>query len=123
MRLSSLIGMTLLATSLIGMGCAPRLTSNLYARWTQQDNARRAEMEREEKIRAEIEQRMGKSTKENSSSERPAQPLQGVVSIETPVLRLNEIFNADNVAVVMEQDKVIAVITKIDLISYLSKNV
>jgi len=51
------------------------------------------------------------------------QPLQGVVSVDTPVLRLNEIFNADNVAVVLDHDKVVAVVTKIDLISHLAKNV
>ena len=51
------------------------------------------------------------------------QPLQGAVNLETPVLKLNEIFNADNVAVVLDDGQVRAVITKIDLISYLSKNV
>ena len=51
------------------------------------------------------------------------QPLQGVVNLETPVLKLNEIFNADNVAVCLHDGKVKAVVTKIDLISYLSKAV
>ena len=48
------------------------------------------------------------------------QPLQGVVSLDTPVRRLNEIFAGDNVAVVVDQNKPIAIITKIDLIDYLA---
>ncbi len=47
------------------------------------------------------------------------QPLQGVVSLDTPIARLRDIFNDDNVAVVREGDKVTGVVTKIDLIDFL----
>jgi cystathionine beta-synthase len=47
------------------------------------------------------------------------QPLQGVVSLDTPVARLRDIFNDDNVAVVKEGDRVSGVVTKIDLIEFL----
>jgi cystathionine beta-synthase len=49
------------------------------------------------------------------------QPLQGVVGPETPLGRLREIFNDDNVAVVKEGDRVIGIITKIDLIEFLGQ--
>lgn len=47
------------------------------------------------------------------------QPLQGVVGPDTPVARLREIFNDDNVAVVREGDRVVGILTKIDLIEFL----
>jgi cystathionine beta-synthase len=47
------------------------------------------------------------------------QPLQGTVGPETPIARLREIFNDDNVAVVRDGDKVIGILTKIDLIDFL----
>jgi cystathionine beta-synthase len=47
------------------------------------------------------------------------QPLGGKVTLDTPVSKLREVFNADQVAVVMEGDRALAVITKIDLIEYL----
>ena len=47
------------------------------------------------------------------------QPLQGVVALDTPISRLRDIFNDDNVAVVREGDKVTGVVTKIDLIDFL----
>ena len=46
-------------------------------------------------------------------------PLQGRVGLETPVTRLREVFSQDNVAVVMEGERALAVVTKIDLIEYL----
>ncbi len=49
------------------------------------------------------------------------QPLQGVVGPETPVARLREIFNDDNVAVVREGEKVVGIVTKIDLIEFLGQ--
>jgi cystathionine beta-synthase len=49
------------------------------------------------------------------------QPLQGVVGPDTPVARLREIFNDDNVAVVKEGDKVTGILTKIDLIEFLGE--
>lgn len=47
------------------------------------------------------------------------QPLQGTVGPETPIGRLREIFNDDNVAVVRDGDRVIGILTKIDLIDFL----
>jgi len=49
------------------------------------------------------------------------QPLQGVVSLDTPIARLRDIFNDDNVALVKEGDRVSGVLTKIDLIEYLAE--
>jgi cystathionine beta-synthase len=49
------------------------------------------------------------------------QPLQGVVSLDTPIARLRAIFNDDNVAVVKEGDKVTGILTKIDLIEFLGE--
>ena len=47
------------------------------------------------------------------------QPLQGVVALDTPVARLRDIFNDDNVAVVKEGERVTGIVTKIDLIEFL----
>jgi cystathionine beta-synthase len=47
------------------------------------------------------------------------QPLQGVVALDTPIARLRDIFNDDNVAVVKDGEKVIGIVTKIDLIDFL----
>jgi cystathionine beta-synthase len=47
------------------------------------------------------------------------QPLQGVVGPDTPVGKLRDIFNDDNVAVVKEGDRVTGIVTKIDLIDFL----
>jgi cystathionine beta-synthase len=49
------------------------------------------------------------------------QPLQGVVTPETPIARLRQIFDDDNVAVVKEGDRVIGIITKIDLIAFIGE--
>jgi cystathionine beta-synthase len=49
------------------------------------------------------------------------QPLQGVVTADTPVARLRDIFNDDNVAVVREGDRVVGILTKIDLIEFLGQ--
>ncbi len=49
------------------------------------------------------------------------QPVQGVVGPDTPVGRLREIFNDDNVAVVKEGERVIGILTKIDLIEFLGE--
>lgn len=46
-------------------------------------------------------------------------PLQGRVTLDTPVSRLRDVFNQGHVAVVMDGDRAIAVVTKIDLIEYL----
>jgi cystathionine beta-synthase len=49
------------------------------------------------------------------------QPLQGVVGPDTPVTRLRDIFNDDNVAVVKEGDRITGIVTKIDLIDFLGQ--
>lgn len=49
------------------------------------------------------------------------QPLQGVVSTDTPIGKLRDIFNDDHVAVVKEGDVVTGIVTKIDLIEYLGE--
>jgi hypothetical protein len=48
-------------------------------------------------------------------------PLQGVVTLDTPLFKLKDIFADDNVAVVKEGEKVTAIVTKIDLIEYLGQ--
>lgn len=47
-------------------------------------------------------------------------PLEGVVSPETSLKRLREVFAQDKVAVVKEGEKVLAIVTKIDLIEHLA---
>ena len=47
-------------------------------------------------------------------------PLQGVVNPQTPISRLRDVFAEDNVAVVREGQKVVAIVTKIDLIEFLA---
>jgi cystathionine beta-synthase len=49
------------------------------------------------------------------------QPLQGVVSLDTPIMRLKEIFDDDNVAVVKEGDRITGILTKIDLIAFVGE--
>jgi cystathionine beta-synthase len=49
------------------------------------------------------------------------QPIQGLVGPETPIGRLREIFNDDNVAVVKEGDRITGILTKIDLIDFLGQ--
>jgi cystathionine beta-synthase len=49
------------------------------------------------------------------------QPLQGMVGPDTPLSKLREIFNDDNVAVVREGEAVIGILTKIDLIDFLGQ--
>jgi cystathionine beta-synthase len=48
-------------------------------------------------------------------------PMQGVVSPETSLTRLREVFAQDKVAVVKDGEKVLAIVTKIDLIEYLHR--
>lgn len=50
------------------------------------------------------------------------QPLEGRVTRATPVRQLMEIFNRGNVAVVVESEVPVAIVTKIDVIDYLSKH-
>jgi cystathionine beta-synthase len=49
------------------------------------------------------------------------QPIQGVVGPDTPVARLRDIFNDDNVAVVKEGERITGIVTKIDLIDFLGQ--
>jgi len=49
-------------------------------------------------------------------------PLQGVVTPETSLNQLKQVFAQDNVAVVREGAKVVAILTKIDLIEFLAAN-
>jgi len=49
------------------------------------------------------------------------QPLQGVVTPDTAIGKLRDIFNDDNVAVVKEGEKVTGIVTKIDLIDFLGR--
>ena len=48
------------------------------------------------------------------------QPLQGLVALDTPLAKLRDIFNDDNVAVVKEGDRVTGILTKIDLIEFVA---
>ncbi|MFE8601280.1 pyridoxal-phosphate dependent enzyme [Archangium violaceum] len=48
-------------------------------------------------------------------------PLQGVVSPETSLTRLREVFNQDKVAVVKDGENILAIVTKIDLIEYMHR--
>ncbi len=47
-------------------------------------------------------------------------PLQGVVTSDTSIAKLREVFAQDNVAVVRDGQKVTAIVTKIDLIEFLA---
>jgi len=49
------------------------------------------------------------------------QPLQGIVTLDTPIGKLRDIFNDDNVAVVKEGERVTGILTKIDLIDFLGE--
>jgi cystathionine beta-synthase len=50
-------------------------------------------------------------------------PLAGVVTLRTPVLRLKELFATGHVAIVQEEERLVAIITKIDLIEWLGTRV
>jgi len=49
------------------------------------------------------------------------QPLEGVVSRDTPVRKLSDVFADGRVAVVIEDDRVVGIVTKIDVIDFLSR--
>ena len=63
---------------------------------------------------------IGGSVKMSDTIDRLVNPLQGVVTPESSLNKLREIFAQDNVAVVREGQKVTAVVTKIDLIDFLA---
>lgn len=48
-------------------------------------------------------------------------PLVGVIPLEAPVVQLRNVFDEDNVAVVLDRGKVVGIVTKIDLIDFLGK--
>jgi cystathionine beta-synthase len=50
-------------------------------------------------------------------------PLQGVVTPQASIHKLHEVFAQDHVAVVREGTKVVAIVTKIDLIEHLAARV
>jgi cystathionine beta-synthase len=50
-------------------------------------------------------------------------PLQGVVTPDTNIQKLREVFAQDNVAVVREGQKVVAIISKIDVIEHLAARI
>jgi cystathionine beta-synthase len=50
-------------------------------------------------------------------------PIQGTVTLETPVSKLRDIFNDDNVAVVKDAEQVVGIVTKIDLIDFLGQRI
>ncbi|MCH9671717.1 MAG: pyridoxal-phosphate dependent enzyme [Gammaproteobacteria bacterium] len=56
----------------------------------------------------------------NDKVERAAKPLQGQVRTTDPLSKVQSIFDQNNVAVVMENDDVRALISKIDVIEYLA---
>jgi cystathionine beta-synthase len=63
---------------------------------------------------------IGGAHKMNDAIDRLIAPLQGVVTPETNINKLRDVFAQDNVAVVREGQKVTAVVTKIDLIEFLA---
>jgi cystathionine beta-synthase len=63
---------------------------------------------------------IGGAHKMTDSIDRLVAPLQGVVTPETNISKLRDVFAQDNVAVVREGQKVTAVVTKIDLIEFLA---
>ena len=58
----------------------------------------------------------------DDSVAKAAKPLQGEVKLEDSVVRVQSILNADNVAVVVENGQITNVISKIDVIQFLSRS-
>jgi cystathionine beta-synthase len=63
---------------------------------------------------------IGGAHKMTDGIEKLIAPLQGVVTPETNLNKLREVFGQDNVAVVRDGQKVTAIVTKIDLIEFLA---
>lgn len=61
------------------------------------------------------------TTTRNDKLEGLVQPLQGVIDPEASIEQLRAVLSADNVAVVVTGGKLVGIITKIDLIDYLSR--
>ncbi len=51
---------------------------------------------------------------------RAAKPLRGQVTLDDPLSRVQDIFDRDNVAVVVEENRIIGVISKIDVVEFLA---
>ena len=49
-----------------------------------------------------------------------AKPMQGHVSLEDPLSRVQEVFDHDNIAVVLEHDDIVGIISKIDIVEFLA---
>ena len=47
-------------------------------------------------------------------------PLRGQVTLDDPLSRVQDIFDRDNVAVVVEENRIIGVISKIDVVEFLA---
>ena len=52
--------------------------------------------------------------------ERAARPMQGEVTMDDSLGKVQKIFDANNIAVVIEEEKVIGIITKIDVVEFLA---
>ncbi len=63
---------------------------------------------------------IGGTVKLTDTIDKMINPLQGVVTPETTITTLRQIFGQDNVAVVREGQKVTAIVSKIDLIEFLA---
>ena len=51
---------------------------------------------------------------------RAAKPLRGMVSMDDPLSRVQRVFDDDNVAVVMEGEMLVGIISKIDVVEFLA---
>ena len=51
---------------------------------------------------------------------RAAKPLQGTVSLDDPLSRVQRIFDEDNIAVVVADDSIAGIISKIDVVEFLA---
>ncbi len=62
----------------------------------------------------------GGSCSQEDPVSKAATPLQGCVKIDDPIAKVQEIFDENNVAVVIDNDTISGIITKIDLIEFLA---
>ena len=60
------------------------------------------------------------SVSQNDAVDALIRPIEGVVPTHAPVSRLRDILSQDLVAIVMQRDEIVGLLTKIDLIDYLS---
>jgi len=58
--------------------------------------------------------------KSDDPAERVAAPLQGEVSLDDSISKLEDVFQENNVAVVIDKDKIIGIISKIDVVKFLA---